>query len=102
MLPKVSDTQKIGIALMSFGGLFISLGILLFFDGGLLAMGNLFILSGLLFLNGMQKTLKLCTEKERLPGTICFLGGIAVVLYGYAHIGMFYAYVFYVCCVFIY
>ena len=31
---------EIGVALTSFGGLFMLLGVMLFFDGSLLALGN--------------------------------------------------------------
>lgn len=35
---------EIGVALTSFGGLFMLLGVILFFDGSLLALGNVSIL----------------------------------------------------------
>lgn len=36
---------EIGVALTSFGGLFMLLGVILFFDGSLLALGNVCPLS---------------------------------------------------------
>ena len=36
----VSDNQKVGILLTAFGIFFTSFGVLLFFDRGLLAIGN--------------------------------------------------------------
>ncbi len=36
----LSDLQKIGVGLTGFGICFMILGIILFFDGGLLAIGN--------------------------------------------------------------
>lgn len=35
-----NDAPEIGVALTAFGTLFMVLGVLLFFDGGLLAVGN--------------------------------------------------------------
>ena len=36
----LKPVAEIGVALTSFGGIFIMLGVLLFFDGALLALGN--------------------------------------------------------------
>ena len=36
----LSDMQKIGVAFCAGGGLFLTLGVLMFFDRSLLAMGN--------------------------------------------------------------
>jgi len=36
----LSDTQKIGVGLTAFGLFFMLMGVMMFFDGGLLAIGN--------------------------------------------------------------
>lgn len=38
--PALSFCTEIGVALTTFGGLFMLLGVVLFFDGALLALGN--------------------------------------------------------------
>lgn len=43
----ITEVQKIGVGLGGFGIFFILLGVLLLFDKGLLAIGNLFCLAGL-------------------------------------------------------
>jgi hypothetical protein len=40
LTPSCFFQQEIGVALTSFGAFFMLLGVLLFFDGGLLALGN--------------------------------------------------------------
>ncbi|KAH9971115.1 hypothetical protein BGW80DRAFT_1324003 [Lactifluus volemus] len=37
----LTDMQKIGVGLTSFGALFMLLGVMLFFDGAILALGNM-------------------------------------------------------------
>ena len=38
---QITDNQKIGILLISLGLLFLLLGVLLFFDAGLMAIGTI-------------------------------------------------------------
>ncbi|KAI0044555.1 Got1-domain-containing protein [Auriscalpium vulgare] len=80
--------QKIGVALTSFGGLFMFLGVMLFFDGALLALGNLLFLSGLCLIIGPQKTFYFFARKNKLRGTLCFLGGILLVFLKWPFIGV--------------
>ncbi|ORX88978.1 Got1-domain-containing protein [Basidiobolus meristosporus CBS 931.73] len=84
----LSDAQKIGVGLTSFGGLFMVLGVLLLFDSGLLAIGNLFFLAGITLLIGLQKTLGFFAQRNKLGGTVCFLGGIFLVLVKWPMVGM--------------
>jgi len=84
----LSDAQKIGVALTTFGMLFMFLGIMLFFDAALLALGNMLFLSGLTLIIGPQKTFYFFARKQKLRGTICFLGGVLLVFLKYPFIGM--------------
>ncbi|KAJ8518053.1 hypothetical protein ONZ45_g4817 [Pleurotus djamor] len=84
----LSDAQKIGVALTSFGGLFMMLGIVLFFDGALLALGNLLFLSGITLIIGPQKTFYFFARKQKIRGTVCFLGGILLVFLKWPFIGV--------------
>ncbi|KAF9227277.1 Got1-domain-containing protein [Gyrodon lividus] len=84
----LSDAQKIGVALTTFGTLFMFLGVMLFFDAALLALGNMLFLSGLTLIIGPQKTFSFFARKQKLRGTICFLGGVMLVFIKYPFIGM--------------
>jgi len=84
----LSDAQKIGVALTSFGGLFMFLGVVLFFDGSLLALGNVLFLSGITLIIGPTKTFYFFARKQKLRGTICFFGGIALVFFKWPVSGM--------------
>ncbi|THH01145.1 hypothetical protein EW026_g1509 [Hermanssonia centrifuga] len=70
----LSDAQKIGVALTTFGGLFMLLGVMLFFDGALLALGN--------------KTFYFFARKQKLRGTVCFIGGILLVFLKWPFVGV--------------
>ncbi|KAL1500526.1 hypothetical protein AB1Y20_013182 [Prymnesium parvum] len=85
----MDDYKKIGIGLTGAGLLFMLLGVLMFFDKGLLAMGNILFLSGVVMIIGAKKTFKFFFQKRKAKGTACFLGGILLVLYGWAMIGIF-------------
>jgi hypothetical protein len=37
---------------------------------------------------GVQKTIKFFFQQRKLKGTVCFLGGIVLVIIGWAFIGM--------------
>jgi len=99
---------EIGVALTTFGGLFMFLGVILFFDGALLALGNvrfhssssqqqnhnsnqpqqILFVSGLTLIIGPQKTFYFFARKQKLRGTVCFIGGILLVFFKRPFIGM--------------
>jgi hypothetical protein len=89
------------------------LGIMLFFDGALLALGNvrtifflplraslsspithrsihaqILFLGGLFLIIGPQKTFYFFARKNKLRGTACFLGGILLVFLKWPAIGV--------------
>ncbi|KAI8149032.1 vesicle transport protein [Fennellomyces sp. T-0311] len=76
----LSDLQKIGVGLTAFGVFFMVLGVLMLFDAGLMAIGNILFLSGIAAIIGPKSTLVFFSRREKLRGTICFLGGIFLVL----------------------
>jgi uncharacterized membrane protein HdeD (DUF308 family) len=87
MIP-VNDFQKIGIGLAGFGVAFLFLGILMFFDRGLLAIGNILFISGLTFVIGLERTFRFFFQRHKTKGTTFFFGGIIVVLIGWPVVGM--------------
>jgi len=84
----LTDGQKIGVALTSFGALFMMLGVILFFDGALLALGNVLFLSGLTLIIGPTKTFYFFARKQKMRGTACFIGGILLVFFKWPFIGV--------------
>ncbi|KAG7160190.1 Vesicle transport protein GOT1A-like [Homarus americanus] len=70
----ITDTQKIGVGFAAFGVTFIFLGVLLFFDKGLLAIGN--------------RTFRFFFQRHKWKGSGAFFGGILIVLFGWPLIGM--------------
>lgn len=85
---EVSDTQKIGIGLVGFGLFFLFLGMILFFDNALLAMGNILFVSGVSMLIGLANAFAFFFNPQKLKGSAFFFGGIFIVLFGWSIIGM--------------
>lgn len=85
---EVSDTQKIGIGLVGFGLTFLLLGVILFFDSALLAMGNIMFITGVTLLIGLQNAFKFFFQASRLKGSALFFSGVLMVLCKWAMIGM--------------
>jgi hypothetical protein len=69
------------------GGLFMTLGIISFFDRSLLAMGNILFLIGIPLILGPYKTLAFFARREKLKGTGAFVAGILLILLRWAFIG---------------
>ncbi|DAA77902.1 TPA_exp: hypothetical protein A8136_5605 [Trichophyton benhamiae CBS 112371] len=83
----LTDTQKVGVVFCSGGSLFLFLGILMFFDRSLLAMGNILFLIGLPLILGPQKTLAFFARRQKLTGTVTFALGIFLILFRWPLIG---------------
>ncbi|KAF7084791.1 hypothetical protein CFC21_088324 [Triticum aestivum] len=67
MAYEISEIKKIGIGLVGFGILFSFLGVMLFFDRGLLALGLLL---------GWQSMWQLFTKKANIKGSVPFFLGL--------------------------
>jgi hypothetical protein len=78
---------EIGIGLTGFGVLFTFLGIIFFFDKGLLAMGNILFVAGVMLTIGMKSTIsfflkprnyKLVSLVESQIGDISLMGSVSL------------------------
>merc|ERR1712122_307583 len=63
---EITDFQKIGVGLAGFGVAFLFLGMLLLFDKGLLAVGNILFLSGLAFVIGLERTFRFFFQYHKI------------------------------------
>ncbi|XP_043723526.1 vesicle transport protein GOT1 isoform X2 [Telopea speciosissima] len=79
MAYEITEQKKIGIGLIGFGFFFTFLGIILFFDRGLLALGNIFCLLGVALLLGWQSMWRLFTNKNNYKGSLSFLLGLFLI-----------------------
>nr|CCA26423.1 vesicle transporter GOT1Blike protein putative [Albugo laibachii Nc14] len=82
------DNRKIGTLLLGIGFGFLLLGVILFFDAALLALGDILLLSGVALTIGFQRTIRFFTRRERWRGILCFLGGIILVMLRWPVVGM--------------
>ncbi|KAI3429633.1 hypothetical protein D9Q98_005719 [Chlorella vulgaris] len=83
----LDDRRKIGVGLTGLGFLFFVLGVLFFFDRGLLAMGNVLFLSGVGLTIGAQAALRFFLRPKNYKGTAFFGGGLILVLWGWTLVG---------------
>ncbi|MCJ1441449.1 MAG: Golgi Transport, partial [Stictis urceolatum] len=68
-------------------GFFITLGVILFFDRAMLAMGNILFLIGIPLILGPQKTIAFFARRQKIKGTIAFGCGIILILMRWALVG---------------
>ncbi|EEF40583.1 Vesicle transport protein GOT1B, putative [Ricinus communis] len=85
---EMNDRKKIGLGLTGFGIFFSFLGIIFFFDKGLLAMGNILFVSGLSLTIGMKSTMQFFMKRQNFKGTISFGAGFFFIVIGWPIIGM--------------
>ncbi|VDM34321.1 unnamed protein product [Hydatigera taeniaeformis] len=73
--------------MMTMGIAFFGLGMMLLFDAGLLALGNVLFIFGLGLFIGIERIFRFFFQRHKLKGTSFFLGGIFAVLLGFPLIG---------------
>ncbi|KAJ1999162.1 Golgi Transport [Coemansia thaxteri] len=84
----LTDTQKVGVGLSAFGFALIGLGVVLFFDAGLIAIGNILFLAGVSMIIGFQKALYFFTRRDKLRGSVAFFAGFFLVLVKWSILGI--------------
>ncbi|XP_075504194.1 vesicle transport protein GOT1-like [Primulina tabacum] len=85
---EMNDRKKIGLGLTGFGVFFSFLGIIFFFDKGLLAMGNVLFISGVALTIGLKSSAQFFVKRSNFKGTISFGAGFILVIIGWAVLGM--------------
>lgn len=83
----LDDRRKIGVGLTGLGFLFLMLGVLFFFDRGLLAMGNILFLSGVATTIGPAAAFRFFIRPKNAKGSAFFLGGVVLVVWGWTFLG---------------
>ncbi|GAA5950659.1 hypothetical protein JCM10213_006848 [Rhodosporidiobolus nylandii] len=81
----LTDSQ---VGLTSFGAFFMFLGVVMLFDGPLIALGNILFVSGLPLIIGPRKTFYFFARRNKLRGSFAFLAGIALVFLKYPFFGV--------------
>ncbi|KAH3765936.1 vesicle transporter GOT1B [Pelomyxa schiedti] len=84
----MGDTQKIGALLAAAGGFFTFLGVIMFLDRGLLAIGNILFLVGVVMLIGPGRTGRFFWQPSKRRGSVCFFLGMFLVLIGWVFTGL--------------
>ncbi|CAM8946450.1 unnamed protein product [Rhodiola kirilowii] len=85
---ELTETKKAGLGLIGFGFFFTFLGVILFFDRGLLALGNMFCLMGVGLLLGWLSTWRLVSSPGHYKGSISFVLGLFLIFVRWPIIGI--------------
>lgn len=85
---EMDEQKKIGLGLIGFGIFFSFLGVLLFFDRGLLALGNILWLAGVAFLLGWYSTWKFFSNRANYKGSASFLLGLFFIFVRWPILGI--------------
>ncbi|KAJ8755311.1 hypothetical protein K2173_019109 [Erythroxylum novogranatense] len=88
MAYELDEQKKIGLGLIGFGIFFTFLGVILFFDRGLLALGNILWLTGVAILLGWYATWKLFTNSGNYKGSVSFLLGLFFIFVRWPIVGI--------------
>mmetsp|Transcript_11459 Transcript_11459/g.21002 ORF Transcript_11459/g.21002 Transcript_11459/m.21002 type:complete len:119 (-) Transcript_11459:203-559(-) len=78
---------QVGRLVMSVGGLFAFLGFSIF-DNGLLALGNIFLVTGCFIWLGFDKSRSMLFQRDNLKFTVFLAIGFVVVLSGRPRVGI--------------
>eukprot|EP01147_Barroeca_monosierra_P011189 gene11188-3247_t len=87
----LTDVQSTSIEVFpGFGLFFLMLGVLLFFDHGLLAIGNILFIAGLACIVGLANAFAFFFQPtpHKIKGSVCFFSGILMILWVSSIVGM--------------
>ena len=87
-LQLVKNPKQVGAVLIGLGLMLTVMGMMLFFEGNLLRLGNICIISGIPFLIGMVRVKNFFVKPERLQASIMTAAGIALVFMGKPRMGI--------------
>lgn len=82
------NQKRLGATLLALGLLFTTFGMMLFFEGNLLRLGNMFMISGITFLLGPNKVRGFFMKAERMQATIITSVGVFLVFTGKPRMGI--------------
>ncbi|XAR71117.1 hypothetical protein NMG60_11028236 [Bertholletia excelsa] len=88
MAYEIDEQKKVGLGLIGFGIVFTILGVILFFDRGLLALGNIFWLAGVGLLLGWRATVQLFTNRSNYKGSASFVLGLFFIFVRWPIVGI--------------
>ncbi|KAL7116276.1 hypothetical protein ACP275_04G232700 [Erythranthe tilingii] len=85
---EMNERKKIGLGLTGFGVCISLLGIIMLFDKGLIAIGNILFVSGVTVTIGLKSTVQFFMKRSNFKGTVSFGIGFFFVIIGWPIIGM--------------